>query len=129
MIALAEQRPWLMVPIAAALPVALVIIAVLAAYFVRLGRDDVPRERRIVRRLSVATAITAVAGLFFGLAWFDPHQDRRGFALAWIAVAVAVASCLLLAFLDVLVTARRGLLDFRQLRKETLGGDRGRSDG
>ena len=122
-----ELGPWHMVPWAASAPVAGAALAVLAWYFIRLGRPDVPRERRVVRRLSVAFASATVVALVVGMRVIHPHENRRGFALAWIAVPLASLACLLLALLDVMLTTRRGLAEFRALRREAFGGD-GRKD-
>jgi len=117
-----ELGPWHMVPWWASAPVAIASLAVLAWYFRRLGGAEVPRERRTVRRLSILFAAVAIVALVVGLTVIHPHENRRGFALAWLAVALASSSCLVLALLDILLTARRGVAEFRALRRETLGG-------
>lgn len=125
-----ELGPWFMAPWWLSGPIAVAAICALAWYFRRLGAPDVPRERRAVRRLSIAFAMVAVVALVVGLTVIHPHENRRGFALAWLAVSLACAVCLLLALLDVMLTTRRGLAEFRALRRETFGGaGKGDSDG
>jgi len=117
-----ELGPWYMVPWWASAPVAIACLVLLAWYFRRLGGADVPRERRVVRRFSILFAAVTVMALVVGLTVIHPHENRRGFALAWLAVALASTACLVLALLDVLLTTRRGVAEFRALRRETLGG-------
>lgn len=119
-----ELGPWYMVPWWASAPVAVVCLVLLAWYFRRLGGAEVPRERRLVRRFSILFAAVTVVALVVGLTVIHPHENRRGFALAWLAVSIASMACLLLAVLDVFLTTRRGVAEFRALRRETFGGGR-----
>jgi len=119
-----ELGPWHMVPWFVSVPVAMVVIAALAWYFMRLGRPEVPRSRRMLRRLSIAFVASATASLVIGLTFIHPHENRVGFALAWLAVSVSVIACAVLAAVDVVVTTRQGLHEFRELKKETFGGGR-----
>jgi len=53
-----------------------------------------------------------------------------GFAVAWSMVLLTLVVCLILALVDVIVTMRGGVREYRELRRETLGGRRGeRGDG
>jgi len=117
-----ELGPWHMVPWWASGPVAVACLAALGWYFRRLGSGDVPRERRVVRRFSILFAMVAVVALVVGLTVIHPHENRRGFALAWLAVSIASMACLMLAVFDVFLTTRRGLAEFRALRREAFGG-------
>jgi hypothetical protein len=117
-----ELGPWFMVPWWVSLPIAFALAAVLAWYFVRLGRADVPRGRRMLRRASVALAIVGLAPLVRGLTFVHPHEDRVGFAVAWSSVLFVLLACLVLAVVDVIIVTRGGVREFRALRRETLGG-------
>jgi len=115
-----ELGPWMMVPWWVTVPPALVVGATLVWYFVRLGRAEVPRERRWIRRASIVFAGASLAPLVRGLTFAHPHEDRVGFAVAWSAVLFTLMPCLLLALVDVFLTTRRGLREFQELRRETL---------
>lgn len=123
-----DLGPWFMVPWWISVPVAGAVGAVAMWYFIRLGRPDVPRERRWVRRISLVLVTAALIPLVRGLTFAHPHEDRSAFAVAWAMVLMLVLASLVLAVVDVMLTARRGLSEFRELRRETLGGKR-RDDG
>lgn len=119
-----ELGPWLMVPWWISLPAGALVAGALVWYFVRLGRADVPRGRRWLRRGSVVVALAALAPLVRGLTFVHPHEDRVGFAVAWSLVLLAVVACLLLAIIDVILVTRTSVREYRVLRRETLGGKR-----
>ena len=119
-----ELGPWFMVPWWISVPVAGIVGAIAVWYFIRLGRSEVPRERRWIRRISLLFVIASLAPLVRGLTFAHPHEDRSAFAVAWASVLMLVLASLVLAVVDVMLTARRGLHEFRELRRETLGGKR-----
>ncbi|MFM1823308.1 MAG: hypothetical protein RI967_1574 [Planctomycetota bacterium] len=123
-----ELGPWTMVPAALSVPVAIVVGAVLVWYFVRLGRPEVPRARRLVRRMSIVCALAGLPALVRGLTFVHPHEDRAGWALAWSVTLLALVAWATLAVVDVILTLREGWREYRALRRETLGG-RARADG
>lgn len=121
---------WHMVPWWVTMPVAIAVGVALVWYFIRLGASDVPRGRRWLRRISVVFAVAALVPLVRGLTFVHPHEDRVGFAVAWSMVLLTLVVCLILALVDVIVTMRGGVREYRELRRETLGGRRGeRGDG
>jgi hypothetical protein len=124
-----DLGPWFMVPWWISVPVGCAVGAVAVWYFIRLGRSDVPRERRWVRRISLVLVFAALVPLVRGLTFAHPHEDRAAFATAWAMVLLLVLSSLVLAIIDVMLTARRGLQDYRELRRETLGGKRKEGSG
>lgn len=117
-----DLGPWFMVPWWLSLPLAVLLGASLVWYFVRLGRSDVPAERRVVRRLSIVCALGALIPLVRALTFTHPHEDRVAFAVAWSMTLLALCGCLLLAIVDFMLTARRGVKEFRELRRATFGG-------
>ena len=123
-----ELGPWTMVPAALSLPVAIAMGALLVWYFVRLGRPEVPRSRRIVRRMSIVCALAGLPALVRALTFVHPHEDRAGWALAWSVTLLALVAWATLAVVDVILTLREGWREYRVLRRETLGG-RARADG
>jgi hypothetical protein len=117
-----DLGPWYMVPWWISVPLAALLGVTLVWYFVRLGRGDVPAERRVVRRLSIVCALGALVPLVRALTFTHPHEDRVAFAVAWSMTLLALCGCLVLAIVDFILTARRGVREFRELRRETLGG-------
>lgn len=117
-----ELGPWTMVPAWATVPLAAAAAMALAWYFVRLGRADVPRARRWMRRVSAALLAASLVPLVRALSFVHPHEDREGWAVAWSLVLMAVVVCALLAIVDFIATARSGVREYREMRRETLGG-------
>lgn len=124
-----DLGPWFMVPWWVSIPVALVLAGVLVWYFVRLGRPDVPRGRRWLRRSSVVLAVAGLAPLVRALTFAHPHEDRLAFAVAWSTVLFVIVACLVLAVIDVILVTRGGMREYRTLRRDTFGGKRGAEDG
>lgn len=119
-----ELGPWTMVPAAVTVPAAIALAAVLAWYFARLGRADVPRGRRILRRASVACALVALVPLVRALTFVHPHEDRVGWAVSWSIVLFALAGWAFLAVVDFVLVARSGLREYDALRRETFAAER-----
>ena len=119
-----ELGEWYMVPAWITVPIACIVGVALVWYFVRLGRADVPRERRWIRRISLVLVGAALLPLVRGLTFAHPHEDRAAFAVAWASVLLLVLASLVLALVDVLLTARRGMSEFRALRRQSFGRDR-----
>ncbi|MEY3144025.1 MAG: hypothetical protein RLY21_2518 [Planctomycetota bacterium] len=117
-----ELGPWFMVPWWISVPVAVLLAGLLVWYFIRLGRGDVPRGRRWLRRASVVLALVGLAPLVRALTFAHPHEDRVAFAVAWSSVLFVLIACLVLALVDVILVTRSGVREFRTLRRQTLGG-------
>lgn len=124
-----ELGPWFMVPPWASISVAAVALALLAWYFVRLGRSEVPAGRRRLRRASVVLLTLGLAPLVRALSFVHPHEDRIGFAVAWSSVLFVVIAALVLAVVDVVLVTRGGLREYREIRRDTFGGKRGGDGG
>jgi hypothetical protein len=124
-----DLGPWFMMPWWISIPAALVIAGLLVWYFVRLGRPDVPRGRRWLRRISVVLAIAGLAPLVRALTFAHPHEDRLAFAVSWSTVLFVIVACLVLAVIDVILVTRGGMREYRALRRDTFGGKRGTEDG
>ncbi len=122
-----ELGPWMQVPPWLSLSLAVLIAGVLCWYFARLGRNDVSRTRRWMRRASVLCALLALPPLVRGLSFVHPHEDRMGFALAWTVALVLLAAWFALALLDLLFVLREGLGEYRALRQETVDDARARA--
>lgn len=119
---------WTMVPAWISIPVALAVAGALVWYFARLGRPDVPRSRRWVRRASVVCALAGLPALVRALTFVHPHEDRAGWALAWSMALLALVAWATLAVVDLVLTARGGWHEYRALRREVFGGGK-RADG
>lgn len=123
-----ELGTWLMISPWLSVPLAIAAGAALVWYFVRLGRPEVPRSRRWIRRASIACAIGGLPPLVRALSFVHPHEDRVGWAVAWSMVLFALVAWATLAVVDFMLTMRGGWVEYRALRRETLGG-RTRDDG
>lgn len=117
-----ELGPWFMVPWWISVPVAVLLAVALVWYFLRLGRADVPRGRRWLRRASAVVALVGLGPLVRALTFAHPHEDRVAFAVAWSSVLFVLVVCLLLAVVDVFLVTRSGVREYRALRRQTLGG-------
>jgi hypothetical protein len=125
-----ELGPWFMVPWWVSVPAAVAVGALLVWYFVRLGRADVPRGRRLVRRSSVVLALLAIIPLVRALTFAHPHEDRVAFAVAWSSVLLVIVLCFVLAIVDVILVAHGGVRELRAMRRAAFGGRReGAQDG
>lgn len=119
-----DLGPWTMVPASVSVPAAIALAALLAWYFVRLGRAGVPRGRRRLRRASIACAMVALFPLVRALTFVHPHEDRVGWAVAWSIVLFALTGWAFLAVVDFVLVARSGLREYDALRRETFGAPR-----
>ena len=119
-----DLGPWTMVPAAVSVPAAIALAALLAWYFVRLGRAEVPRGRRRLRRASIVCALAALVPLVRALTFVHPHEDRVGWAVSWSIVLFALTGWALLAVIDFVLVARSGLREYDALRRETFGAPR-----
>jgi len=82
------------------IPVAVVIALPLVWYWRRLGREDVPSSRRVIRRCSIALMLAALLGLVSGLSLLDPHTHQQGWVIAWTAVAFLMMLIIAAALVD-----------------------------
>lgn len=82
------------------IPVAVVIALPLVWYWRRLGREDVPSLRRVIRRCSIALMLAALLGLVSGLSLLDPHTHQQGWVIAWTAVAFLMMLIIAAALVD-----------------------------
>lgn len=119
-----DLGPWTMVPAAVSVPAAIALAVLLAWYFVRLGRAEVPRGRRRLRRASIVCALVALVPLVRALTFVHPHEDRVGWAVSWSIVLFALTGWALLAVIDFVLVARSGLREYDALRRETFGAPR-----
>ena len=117
-----ELGPWFMVPWWVSVPVAVTLAVVLIWYFIRLGRSDVPRGRRWLRRASVVLALVGLGPLVRALTFAHPHEDRVAFAVAWSSVLFVLIACLILAVIDVFLVTRSAVHEYRAMRRQTFGG-------
>lgn len=100
-----------------AMPVAGVVLALLALHMRSLAGAPMPESRRRIRTANgwimlLATPVTAYA---FGVA---SPENPRVFILAWLAVAGLLAIVLLLAGIDIVNTGRITMVARRELRRE-----------
>ena len=100
------------------IPAAILLVAIGAWYWRRLGRGSVPRVRRRIRRASLAVVAFGLVMIVIGASLLDPADRSYAYLLSWAAVLVAVVMMVLLAALDAIVTVRlhQRSIDRRLLR-------------
>lgn len=94
-----------LVPAWIALPLAGLVVLVLAAHMQAMARAEMPASRRRIRTATgwLMLVTTPLTGYAFGVA---STADPRGFVLVWLTVAGLLAIIILLACLDILNSRR-----------------------
>lgn len=100
-------------PVAAVVPVACGLLAVSAWYWSRLGDPSIPRGRRLLRRMSLATAVAGVPAVAAGFSIVDPDARPAAYAMVWAVALVAILAAVALAAVDALAS----VAEFRRERK------------
>lgn len=98
-------------------PLAILLAAGLVWFWARLGRPQVPEQRRRVRRLSVFLMLLSLPAFVRGLSYLDreipAHQPE--YLIAWSIALLLALAILLTACVDILVSMR---LHRREYEKE-----------
>lgn len=123
-----DLGPWHMVPSALSVPLACVLALALLWYFARLGRIDVPKAQRRVRRIGIVFALAGLVPLVRALTFVHPHEDRVGWAAAWSVALLALVGWFLLAIVDVILVVRGGMHEYGALKREVFGGGKSTKD-
>jgi hypothetical protein len=101
-----------------------VIIFAMAWYWPRLGRPEIPPERRRVRRLSLLFGLVGLCAATIGFGIVDPDARPVPYAMTWFAASVALLIVVLLAVLDAILSMRlhrRAISAMRNERERSLG--------
>ncbi|MSR40348.1 MAG: hypothetical protein EXS10_00380 [Phycisphaerales bacterium] len=122
-----DPAPWMRVPISIGVSVLCVLLAMCIWYARVLLRAELSRVTRVLRLCSLGIGALAFVAIFLGLCVFDPDSARKAervsFLIAWIAVGVGVLAASLLALIELAFVSRRGLHDYRAMRREVFGGE------
>lgn len=113
-----HMAPWLAVSIAGGL------VAVMAWYWPRLGRPEIPAARRRVRRTSLLFSLAGLVAATLGFGIIDPDARRVPYAMTWAAAAMAILVVVLLALVDAVVSLRihrRAMEAMRRERDASIG--------
>ena len=102
--------PWLTVPIAA------VLMIVLASHIEVTSQVTEPRSRRRIRLANGWVMLVTVPLLAAGLSLLNPNVHQRAFALVWTVTIAFVFMTLMLAILDFVNTLRLAARARRRLR-------------
>lgn len=117
-LAATHMAPWLAVLLSG------VLVAAMAWYWPRLGRGDIPAERRRVRRISLMFSLAGLVAATLGFGIIDPDARRVPYALAWLGAGAAILVVILLAIVDAFLSMRLHRKAIRTMRRErevTLG--------
>jgi ABC-type molybdate transport system permease subunit len=88
------------------LTAALLIAALLAWYWLRLGRETVPESRRRVRRLSLFFMLLSLPAFVRGLSYLSPRQNPSDFVITWTVATVMLLLVIGTALADAVVSLR-----------------------
>jgi len=104
--------PW------AAIPLAGIVMLIIAGHIVRVEDGPAPRSRKRIRMANGWVMLTTAALLAAGVGVFDPQSQQRAFVMTWLLVIALLLVCVTLAMWDVgntLAIARR---TSRRLKRE-----------
>lgn len=89
-------------------PAALIVAAGLVWMWIRVGRQDLPKTIRVLRRTTIALSLLALPGLVRGLSFVNPSQTNQQlqYVLTWTGVMVMVLLILLVACIDLLLVGK-----------------------
>lgn len=87
-------------------PLALAVVGLLAWYWRRLARPDVPATRRRIRRTSIIIMVPTLVALSLGLSAFDGLVQREAYLLSWSAALLLTMVLICTALLDALNNLR-----------------------
>jgi len=73
---------------------------VLVWYWMRLGKPDVPRTRRRIRRVSSAIMFVTLLALIAALSYLDDQAHRGAYMLTWAIVTLLLLMVIATAFID-----------------------------
>lgn len=114
---LALQSGGPLLPAWFVLPVALVVLVLVAGHWIALGRMDMPPARRSIRSANGLVMMLAIPVLASGFGIVGTERPRT-FVLTWMLASGLLLLVLLLALLDMAYTWRLALGTRRALRDE-----------
>jgi hypothetical protein len=91
-------------PLAFTLPLAAVLVALLAWHWRRLGRAAVPDSRRRIRRASIVLMLMEIPSLLAGFSLIDGSVDPTRYVLVWTGAGIVLLLILTCVVLDVFNT-------------------------
>jgi hypothetical protein len=89
-------------------PLALLLAAFLVWMWIRVGRQDLPKPIRALRRSTIFLSLLALPGLVRGLSFLTPsiQNQQLQYVLTWTGVMAIVLLILLIACVDLLLVGR-----------------------
>lgn len=81
-------------------PIAIALSAVFVWYWIRLGREDVPDSRRMIRRFSLAVMLLSLPMFVRAASFVDPVVDKKPYVLTWTAATLMVLLVIVAALID-----------------------------
>jgi hypothetical protein len=82
------------------IPLAIALSGLLAWYWFRLGRAEVPTSRRRIRRASLAIMLLSLPMFVRALSFLDPEVDQRPYVLTWTIATLMVLVVIVAAVID-----------------------------
>jgi len=96
------------IPLWLGIPVAAMLMLVVAAHALSLGESDHPASRKRIRQSNAVMILLAIPLLTCGFCVLDPQAHPREWALVWLACFALLGFVVLLAVADMLNTLRLG---------------------
>lgn len=112
-LAQALVSPW------GAVPVAALVMILIAGHIVRVEERTTPSSRRRLRMANGWVMLVTAPLIAAGASVFDPWAQQRAFTLTWLMIIALLAVSIAIAFVDIantLILARRAA---RRLRRES----------
>jgi hypothetical protein len=123
--------PGTLMPVWLVLPLAGLLMLLVAAHTLALHRVEMPAWRRRLRTASGAVILLLLPVMAYALCWVSP-DDHRAFVLSWMAITTLVLIIMALSAADILGTlraSRRASASLRRGLSAALPGQRVRRDG
>lgn len=88
------------------LPVALILTAVLVWYWLQLGKREVPRSRRLIRRTSLVMSFLVLMTATIGVSFIDPRAHQTAYVVTWAIVIFLILLIMVTAVVDIFNSLR-----------------------
>jgi len=100
------MAPGTIIPLWLGLPVAGVLMLMVAAHALAVGESDHPASRKRIRQANAVMILLTIPLLTFGFCVLSPRDHPREWALVWLSSFALLGFVVMLALVDMLNTVR-----------------------
>ena len=93
-------------PAALTIPIAVAVVVLILWYWKHLGAEDVPENRRRIRRASMVVMLVGLPILVRALSFVDYKTQQGQYVVCWLLVLLGLGLILLATVIDVFDTLR-----------------------